>query len=81
MQGSSYAHSKALDEKNRPVIFAILYYQYFDKTEKENGRISRPIYSEYFQKVLDIEHFRTLKICLLRVELSNEHTMSSVRQF
>ena len=34
-----------------------------------------------FSKVLKIQHFRSWEVYLSRQQLSNEHTMSSVRQF
>ena len=51
VQSSSYAHSKALDQKNRSVIFTMLYYHILEsKAKEQNGHTSLPVYSEYFQK-------------------------------
>ena len=52
-KNSLYTHEKALDEGNRPVIFTVLYNQYFDKyrpKEKQNDRISRLAYGGYLHK-------------------------------
>ena len=51
VHSSSYAHSKALDEEKRSVIFTILEYQYCEKRwKKQNSRICRPVSSECVQK-------------------------------
>ena len=60
--------------------FAVKKVYFTNEAERQNGRISRPVYSEYFAKVLKMEHFRSFKVCLSRQDLSTKHRMSHVRQ-
>ena len=53
VRSSSYAHSKGLDEKNRPELFTILYYQYFEKYSwKTKWPLLLSLFPLIFQKVL-----------------------------
>ena len=82
VQISLYAHLKALDDTSRlyisqNVVFTILLWNIHGKRDDSNGYLVFRLYLKNIgSRVLWIA-----QICFSRQELSNEHTMSLVRQF